>query len=410
MAGAGRDGAVPAYRDDVPTFHPSASRDDAAEVTVQAGQEVSGIDIRCRDERGHTISGSVSAPEPKGGYAEVMIYLFDWRTGFLAAEAYSYARPGSSSFAFHGVPDGDYLVRAHREAYGENGGASSAVTAVKVRGSDITGLGLSLRGTGSIAGSVELQPLTDEERKSRCESKRRLQIQDILVFARGEYKEDKKPELPSGEEMVASPGERGDFKITDVEAGRYRVETRWPDEQWYIRSMTLPAATRGKPPIEVARDGLAVNAEQQVSGLTIALAEGAAKLLGRVVPETQGLALPGSIRVVLVPAEKESADDALRFFEGPARTDGAFELTNVQPGRYWILALTYLDEKESGNAAPRPLAWDAALRSKLRSAGETANNVIDFRACQRVVNHVLRFSSPNLDLTPKHTQRERIRK
>lgn len=408
MAGGGSGGAVPAYLDDAPTYHPSANRYGAAEVTVQAGQEVRGIDIRYRAERGHTVSGSLSAPEPKGGYAEVRIEMFDSRTGSLAAETYSYARPGSRSFAFHGVADGDYLVRARREPYQGNSGASSPATFVKVKGSDVTGLAIALIATSSIAGSVELQPLTDVERKSRCESKRKLSVEEALVFARSDDKENKKPVLPSFEEPVGAPGEKGDFKIDDLEPNFYRIEARLPGDQWFVRSLTLPAPAKGKPAIDAARDGLAIRPDQQLTGLTIALAEGAATLRGRVVPEKQGATLSKRVRVHLIPAERESADEVLRFSEASAQVDGTFELTSIQPGRYWMLALSS-EEDESSDDRTRPRAWDAAVRSKLRSAGETANNAIEFQTCQRMSDQVLRVAT-NVKLSPNQNRWERRRR
>ncbi|MGH9766032.1 MAG: carboxypeptidase regulatory-like domain-containing protein, partial [Blastocatellia bacterium] len=45
---------------DTPTYHPSSTRDAAAEITVRGGEEVSGIDIRHRAERGHIVSGALS--------------------------------------------------------------------------------------------------------------------------------------------------------------------------------------------------------------------------------------------------------------------------------------------------------------------------------------------------------------
>src|SRR5437763_466367 len=47
------------YQNDVPTYYPSSTRDTAQPVTVQAGEEVSSIDIRYRGEHGHAISGKV---------------------------------------------------------------------------------------------------------------------------------------------------------------------------------------------------------------------------------------------------------------------------------------------------------------------------------------------------------------
>ena len=51
-----------AYYSETPTYHPSSTRDAAAEVTVASGSEATGIDIRYRGEPGHAVSGKFPAP------------------------------------------------------------------------------------------------------------------------------------------------------------------------------------------------------------------------------------------------------------------------------------------------------------------------------------------------------------
>jgi len=40
----------------------------------------------------------------------------------------------------------------------------------------------------------------------------------------------------------------------------------------------------------------------------------------------------------LVPAEREKAEDILRFFAAQVNADGSFALTNLPPGRYLVIA------------------------------------------------------------------------
>ena len=49
-----------AYETDAPTYYPSSTRDTAMPVTVRAGEEITGIDIRYRGEPGHAISGNIN--------------------------------------------------------------------------------------------------------------------------------------------------------------------------------------------------------------------------------------------------------------------------------------------------------------------------------------------------------------
>jgi hypothetical protein len=85
------------------------------------------------------------------------------------------------------------------------------------------------------------------------------------------------------------------------------------------------------------------------------LAAGAAALQGSIVSARENAQLPPRLRVHLTPAETSASDDVLRYYETVARTDGSFALTNLAPGKYWLLA-RQLAEDESPERAPRPLA------------------------------------------------------
>ena len=88
-----------------------------------------------------------------------------------------------------------------------------------------------------------------------------------------------------------------------------------------------------------------MTAGQRLTGVVVAAKEGAAAIRGKVVPATEGGSLPGNLRVHLVPAERESTDDPLRFAEALVNNDGTFSLTNLAPGRYYILARAIADDE-----------------------------------------------------------------
>ena len=75
--------------------------------------------------------------------------------------------------------------------------------------------------------------------------------------------------------------------------------------------------------------------------------------------------------VHLVPAEPESAEAILRYFEANVSPDGSFTLTNLQPGKYWLVGRETSDS-EQAVANPTPLAWDAGARTSLRFEGEAS--------------------------------------
>jgi hypothetical protein len=122
----------------------------------------------------------------------------------------------------------------------------------------------------------------------------------------------------------------------------------------------------------------------ELAGLTVRLTPGAATVSGRVVPP-EDVALPAKLHVYLVPAEKERADDTLRYAAAEVEANGVFGLTNVPPGRYRLVV----------QPAPAPAEGapflKSASRAQLRRAAEAANQVLDLLPCQRVSARTLPY-------------------
>src|ERR1700730_10256377 len=177
-------------------------------------------------------------------------------------------------------------------------------------------------------------------------------------------------------------------------AGRYRIETRLPSEDWFVSSITVPGPGATKQQTDLVSGGMAVSSGHRAVGLSVALAEGAAGLRGKVVAASQGGALPTRLRVHLVPAEADSADAGLRYVEAVVDHDGAFSVNNLAPGRYFLLARAVTDE-EFMERTPRPMAWEAASRAKLRRDAEAADIAIELRRCLRVTDYVFKYSPPS---------------
>jgi len=124
--------------------------------------------------------------------------------------------------------------------------------------------------------------------------------------------------------------------------------------------------------------------------LTVTLAEGAAGIRGKVVAASETVTLPSRLRVHLLPAEADSAEDVLRYAEVSVDGEGAFSISNLAAGRYFALARAVSDE-EFIERTPPPLAWDAASRAKLRREAAAANVVVELRQCQRLAEYVLKY-------------------
>lgn len=392
-----------AYDGDAPTFFPSSTRDTAAEVPVRGGEEATGIDIRYRAERGHTISGTVSGfletKTPSGG----SIMLRQVPSG--GYEAATFVMAGAKQgFNFNGVSDGVYEVVAQQWG-GASDSAVSLPRRVTIKGADITGIELVLSPLSSISGRVQLEA---PPAKENCVAGRGGTLLETAVQASRDDKHQPadSPRLPFFSSGGDIPTDQGEFTIRNLIAGNYRLGLRLPNEAWYIRSIALPSAPPA-PTTAPAKSAQAVKSASTVANLialntgahlknvNVQIAQDAAGLRGRVASATEGAEgapLPLNLKVYLVPTERERAEDTLRYSEAQIASDGTFALQNLAPGRYWIIARP-APENETPERAPRPLAWDADTRAKLRREAEAANNIVELQPCQRVGDHVLRYAA-----------------
>jgi hypothetical protein len=89
------------------------------------------------------------------------------------------------------------------------------------------------------------------------------------------------------------------------------------------------------------------------------------------------------MRIHLVPAELDSANDVVRYYETTAQARGNFAFSNIAPGRYWLLAIA---SKSAIDKSP-PAAWDANERRKLRQQAESAGKAIELLPCQEIKDY-----------------------
>lgn len=396
-----------AYDTDAPTYYPSTTRDGAVELQVQTGQELTDIDIRYRGDKGHSVGGAVagaSAVNPSNPFVAT-IALSHTATGSLEGTAFIQGDAAARTFSFDGIPDGEYDLVASSFAQNDSGMSSPPVH-VSVRGADVTGLRLTLVPLGSLAGRVGFEPLkAADAAKPECQKQRAFVPQETLVFARRDGGVD--PAQPrnyfqsNGNE--APPDAKGDFTLRNVRDGRYRLDARLLDENLFLRAATLPpvaataatAPARPATPVATATDaarGFQLKPGERIAGALVQISAGAAALRGRVAAG-EGEQLPDNLRVYLVPAERERAEDVLRYSEADVQPDGAFTFKNLAPGHYLLVARIAPTEPDPRQPA-RPLALDANARNALRRDAEAAKNPVELQPCQRAADFTLRFTRP----------------
>jgi hypothetical protein len=381
------------YEGNAPTYYPSSTRDTAVEVTVRAGDEASSIDIRYRGERGHAVSGTLAGAIEGGPQTSgISVTLAHASSGMIEAQEFVMLRDKSRSFALYGVPDGEYDVMARRGF--DTDSAASLPRRVTVKGGDVTGLELTLAPVGGIAGNIILETLKESERKPECNDKRLSMIEEIVITARRDDK-DGKDKQRTMSRADGSPNDKGEFTLSNLRAGLFRIQPRLPGESWYVRSINLIAPATGKSKVaarDAARTGLQLNQGERMTGLTITVAEGAASITGKLLPAKEGQAITSQIRVHLAPAEPEMAEDALRYRETLAGSDATFTLANLSPGRYYILAKE-ASEAGSNEDGPRPAAWDQTARAAIRREAEAANQTVELQPCRRITDYALRLGA-----------------
>jgi hypothetical protein len=315
-----------------------------------------------------------------------------------ANEAQSFVQNDTNpSFSFDSIGDGDYDVVANSYSQNDNA-AFAAPVRVSVRGADVGGVRLTLAPLGSLAGRVAFEPLKPADAaKPECQSERGFYVQETSVFSRRDVVD---PHSRFSMSEIA-PDAKGDFVLRNLREGRQRFGVILADERLYVRAATLPATAaataanaRGAATpttIDLARAGFSLKPGEQLAGASVAVSAGAASLRGRVAA-AEGEQLPDGLRVYLVPAERERAEDVLRYAETTALADGTFAFKNLAPGRYLLVA------RANANTDARPqqprlaLALDANARTQLRRDAEAAKNAVELQPCQRAEDFALRFA------------------
>jgi Carboxypeptidase regulatory-like domain len=371
---------VNAFAVDMPTYAPSSSREDADQISVRTGEETT-ADIRYRGERGSTISGFVKgARTGDRGFSVSLTSLNEkgprWNTPFQDA---------NGEFAFEGVPDGDYHLLASAYWNDRERGLSDSMV-LNVRGADIEGLQLTAAPLASISGAVVLKEL--KEPVAECTDKRPPVSSETTVTAwhRVTQGDKKKPQFVWRSRGIESANAQGNFTLRDLAASEYYFTVRFFGPNWYLQSIAFAPTTPGGKPTDATRSWTTLKPGDQLSGLTVTLAQGGGLIRGQITL-AEGQTLPNKLTAYLVPAEAAQADDALRYFAATVSTDGYFFFPNTAPGRYWMFAQQGDDDTRKEVSKLR-LPDAAVIRSNLRHAAEQKKTVLEVKPCQDAIFRV----------------------
>ena len=289
-----------------------------------------------------------------------------------------------------GVNNGNYEIVAYSYS-GREIVASSTPRSVTISGADVTGLELRMAPLASVSGQALI-----EASSNSCGNKSKRAMEEIMIYARSD---DPSALASSASHFFGSDAdvnEKGEFAIHSLRPSRYHFEASLPDENWYTRSITIPApAAARKPPAlmnlrDISRAGLEIKSGDKLTGVTVKVAEGAAGLRGKVVAGKEGASLPSRLRVHLAPVDAPLANEVLRYAEVLTRNDGSFAFNNLAPGKYWLLARPVPDD-EPVDRPPRPLSWDSVERARLRIEAEKKKIEVELKPCQRLKDFSFKF-------------------
>src|SRR5262249_50563850 len=169
----------------------------------------------------------------------------------------------------------------------------------------------------SISGKIVL-----EAPQNACENRRNSTVEELALSARRDASSGGSVDPFSLYQQDVSPNDKGDFSISNLLPGRYFIEPRLPNENWYVKSIASNAPPAGAtarraaaPPAatDIARGGILLKSGEKLTGLTLTVADGAADLRGKVAAEKEGAPLPTRLRVHLVPAEATASEHVLRY-------------------------------------------------------------------------------------------------
>lgn len=387
------------YSDDVPTYAPSSTRDTAAEITVQAGQEATNVDIQYRGESGHIVSGIArhSVPEKMTtGVSSVSVFsivLESLSGGARHSYGSTFQPTYSRGFAIYGVVDGEYEVTA-QVRFADGDWSASDSQRIRVTGRDITGLELITKPLGSIKGRVVLE----QPRIDVCENKSRPLLSEVLITALPNEKSAPRdqPRFLWPQAVPTVPDKEGEFLLRGLRSGDYRFSVQFFAKQWYLDSISLPPpvikvskAVQEKPARARAGDWTRLKSGDRISGLTVTLVEGAASVRG-VLRRSDGHA--SMAFVYLIPAEKEKVEDVLRFFAAEVSSDNTFTMDHLPPGHYFFIARE-VENSESNWIQKLRSPDELKTRRELRRLAEATKNEIELKPCQNLVNYELPLQS-----------------
>ena len=308
------------------TYYPgTASPAEAQRIKVDLGQSVSDVNMTLITERTSRISGSVADSQGRPvAMGNVMAMPRGGSGMFFGPSANAQIKP-DGTFTISGVAPGDYSLRAN-VGFSASGDVEFAVADVTASGDDISGVHLMTSKMVTATGRVVAQD-------AAAAQSLRLPIRLFTT-----------PANPDDSTMMTGNGGgavKDDFTFElKVPPGKFRLMAQ-PVPGWTLRAVRHNG-------IDVTDSGLEFTAGGDASGIEVELSNHPSNLSGLVTNTRGELVKDYTVMVFSQDRDQWSGNSRYRSGGRPDQ-DGRFEIRALPAGKYYAIALDYVDSGEAGD-------------------------------------------------------------
>ena len=305
----------------VPTYFPDAtSATSAAQISVAAGQTVSGMDIRLQRLRTFhirgRIAGALSRPEMEG--MVITLSSREQSIGPMFGMGMQQAMQKDHTFEISAVPPGAYFLNVMGIAGGIQ--ATLARQPVEVAAGDLDDVIVALVPLGTLRGRVSIEG--DGPRPANLHP---------LIYLR--------PLEGAMSQVRAKFADNGMFSLENIGPGKYSPLIAGGPEGTYLKSVRW-----GQQEVQ----GKELDLSSGASGdLDIVFSYAVAQLNGAVQTAQDANQSAAELSVVLAPAVLNA--DGSGFIYSSVDAGGTFSFKQVTPGRYIAYAIEHPDREQMQN-------------------------------------------------------------
>ncbi|HEX5213925.1 MAG TPA: carboxypeptidase-like regulatory domain-containing protein [Vicinamibacterales bacterium] len=332
-------------------FYPTAaSASRATSITLNSGEERTGLDFNLKPVRTQRVAGVVSGPEGPATNLMVNLVPADAEDLISPVETLTAMTDGSGAFTFAAVPPGQYVLRASRNPRGnvaermisaDGGGQVIAISRIAVAGGPAPPLPTEQMLWSESAISVGTNDVANLAIIMRPGAK----VSGALDFSGGAQRPNADQlgaisvtlEPADGRNAGAARGRvdaAGSFTTVGVMPGKYFLKSAGAPQGWTFKGATIGGRDITDAPFEIEGS--------DVGGVVLTFTDRPSALAGTVTGSSGGGTDPQAA-VIIFPAERELwtsyGTSPRRLRNVRADTKGAYTISNVPPGRYYVAAV-----------------------------------------------------------------------